>query len=61
MRSDSQWLREGAHHALHDMNKGRIAEILQPILVALEGPSPSLTVPFAARTALRNITKKSSP
>jgi HEAT repeat protein len=56
--SDSYWLREGIHHALHDMNTGKITEVLRPVLVALEGPEPSLEVPLAARAALDALTKK---
>jgi len=39
--SDSHWLREGIHHVLHDMNRGKITEVLRPVLVALEGPEPT--------------------
>ena len=46
--SDSYWLREGIHHVLHDMNTGRITEVLRPVLVALEGTAPTLEVPQAA-------------
>ncbi len=50
--SDSHWLREGIHHVLHDMNRGKLSKVLWPVLVALEGPEPSLEVPLAARAAL---------
>jgi HEAT repeat protein len=56
--SDSYWLREGIHHVLHDMNTGKITEVLRPVLVALEGPEPSLEVPLAARAALDALIKK---
>jgi HEAT repeat protein len=56
--SDSYWLREGIHHVLHDMNKGKIAQVLQPVLVALEGPEPSLEVPVAAKAALDTLITK---
>lgn len=56
--SDSQWLREGIHHVLHDMNKGKLSKVLRPVLVALEGPEPSLEVPLAAQAALEALTKK---
>ena len=59
--SDSYWLREGIHHVLHDMNTGKITEVLRPVLVALEGPEPSLEVPLASQAALDALTKKSSP
>jgi HEAT repeat protein len=56
--SDSYWLRKGIHHVLHDMNKGKLRKVLRPVLVALEGPEPSLEVPLAARAALDALTKK---
>jgi HEAT repeat protein len=56
--SDSYWLREGIHHVLHDMNTGKITEVLRPVLVALEGPAPSLEVPLAAQAALDALIKK---
>jgi HEAT repeat protein len=50
--SDSVWLRQGAHHVLHDLAKRDLKDVLQPVLAALEGIEPSLTVPLAARAAL---------
>ena len=55
--SDSQWLREGIHHVLHDMNKGDLSKVLRPVLLALEGSEPSLETPLAARAAV-NVLKK---
>ena len=43
---------------LHDMNTGKITEVLRPVLVALEGPEPSLEVPLAAQAALDALIKK---
>lgn len=48
----SLWLREGAHHALHDMNRDDWDSILRPVMKALDDVEPSLAVPFAARKAL---------
>ena len=56
--SDSYWLREGIHHVLHDMNKGKITKVVRPVLAALEGPEPSLEVPQAAQAALDALVKK---
>ena len=56
--SDSYWLREGIHHVLHDMNTGKITEVLRPVLVALEGTAPTLEVPQAAQVALYALVKK---
>jgi HEAT repeat protein len=51
--SDSVWLRQGAHHVLHDLAKGNLKDLLQPVVAALEDVEPSLEVPVAAGTALR--------
>jgi HEAT repeat protein len=56
--SDSYWLREGIHHVLHDINRGKIRKVLRPVLAALEGPEPSLEVPLAAQAALDALIKK---
>jgi HEAT repeat protein len=56
--SDSYWLREGSHHVMHDMNKGKLMEVLRPVLTALESNEPPLTVPLAARVALDTLIKK---
>ena len=57
--SDSYWLREGIHHVLHDINRGKIRKVLRSVLVALEGPEPSLEVPLAAQGSPRYLNKKS--
>jgi HEAT repeat protein len=56
-RSDSEWLREGAHHVLHDLVRGgsELRDVLQPVLAALEDIEPSLEVPVAAETALNKL------
>jgi len=58
--SDSYWLREGIHHVLHDINRGKNKKVLRPVLVALEGPEPYLEVPLAAQAALDALIKKFS-
>jgi HEAT repeat protein len=55
--SDSSWLREGAHHVLHDMDKGNLEEVLMPVLAAMEDVEPSLEVAPAAETALDRLTR----
>jgi len=57
-RSDSEWLREGAHHVFHDLVKGRpeLWDVLQPVLAALEDVEPSLEAPIAAEDALNKLT-----
>ncbi|MFH0957527.1 MAG: glucokinase, partial [Pseudomonadota bacterium] len=46
----------GAHHVFHNMTSGKIAEILEPVLTALEDSEPSLEVPLAADIALKALT-----
>ena len=58
--SDSLWLREGVHHVLHDLDNPGINEVLQPVLVALEGFEPSVDAPLAADIALKALTKASA-
>ncbi len=58
--SDSVWLREGAHHVLHDMDRGHLDEMLRPVLAALENIEPSLEVPLVAEVALNALTGKES-
>ena len=53
---DSLWLREGAHHVLHDLARGKLDEVLQPVLAALEDIEPSVEVSFAAEKALDALT-----
>ena len=55
--SDSLWLREGAHHVVHDLADGKITEVLRPVLTALEDIEPSVEAPLAANTALKALTK----
>jgi hypothetical protein len=50
-RSDSDWLRQGAHHVLHELARAGLEEV-RPVLAALEDIEPSIDVPPAARTAL---------
>lgn len=54
--SDLLWLREGAHHVLHDLSRGDLKEVLQPVLAALEDIQSSLEVPPAAEAALEALT-----
>jgi len=51
-RSDSPWMREGAHHVLHDIDNSGISEIILPILNALEGMEADLEAPIVAEAAL---------
>jgi HEAT repeat protein len=52
-RSESLWVREGAHHVLHELAFGAQEEVLSPVLAALEGPAPDEVVPVVAARALR--------
>jgi len=51
-RPGSPWLREGAHHVLHDLARlGRDGQVVS-VLEALGDVEPSVAVPGAARKAL---------
>jgi hypothetical protein len=54
---ESLWRQEGVHHVLHDVNKGDLSKILQPVIIALEGFEPSVEAPMAIETALEALTK----
>jgi HEAT repeat protein len=51
-RPKSTWLRQGAHHVLHDMDRGELDKVLRPVMGALEDVEPYVGVPVAARKAL---------
>jgi len=54
-QSDSVWIREGAHHVLHELAEGELREILCPVLAALEGPAPDTVAPVFAAEALEEL------
>ncbi len=54
--SDSERLREGAHHVLRVLVKDDSQGIIAPVLAALEDVEPVIQVPPAAQTALRALT-----
>lgn len=56
--SKSTWLRQGAHHVLHDMNRGDLDGVLRPVMSALEDVEPYVEVPVAARKALDMLAPK---
>jgi HEAT repeat protein len=56
--SPSIWLQEGAHHVLHEVDRGNWDAILKPVMEALEGFQPSVDAPLAARMALEAIAKR---
>ncbi len=57
-RPKSTWLREGAHHVLHDMERGELDKVLRPVMGALEDVEPYVEVPVAARKALDKLAPK---
>ena len=56
-RGDSEWLREGAHHVIHDLNKGALKKYLEPVHAALNDVKPRIEVPWAAKRALEELEK----
>jgi hypothetical protein len=58
-RSGSEWLREGAHHVLHDLaGKKGLGDLVSPVLAALENVEPALEAPLAARAALDTLAQE---
>jgi len=56
-QGDSVFLREGAHHVIHDLAKGGLRKYLALVLAALENVEPSMGVPQAAFHALEMLEK----
>jgi HEAT repeat protein len=54
-RSDSLWLRQGAHHVLRSLLTKAWGEPLRPVMAALEDIEPGLEVPLAALAALDTV------
>lgn len=57
-QGDSVFLREGAHHVIHDLAKGGLRKYLAPVLAALEGIEPTAEVPKTAFHALEMLEKE---
>ena len=54
---DSVFLRQGAHHIIHDLTKGELRKYLAPVLTALEGTEPTVGCAQAAFHALEMLEK----
>jgi HEAT repeat protein len=52
--SDSEWLREGAHHVCFYLRKDYSDELADNLLSALDTPEPELVVPVAAYEILKS-------
>jgi hypothetical protein len=51
-RSNSPWLRDAAHHVLHDIAVGELEDLLEPIVESLEGAEAALEAPLMAKAIL---------
>ena len=60
-RSDSTWLREGAHHVLRTLAQRGLYAQVAPVLTALEDIEPAVEVPPAARAALDALSQMPPP
>jgi len=56
--ADSTDLRDGAHHVLHSLRHGELADLAEPVLKSLEGLEPELVAPFSAEAALQSLTRR---
>ena len=59
-RPESVWLREGAHHVLHDLASSDLRAVLMPVLKALEDVDATVVVPLAAETCLEEMPRLKS-
>jgi HEAT repeat protein len=60
--SDDLWLREGAHHVIHNLAERDkyLHDLLRPVLVAIDDIEPAIQVPPAAQAALDTLAKATS-
>lgn len=56
-KADSGFLREGAHHVIHDLAKGALRKPLAPVLASLEDVEMTIEAPEAAFKALEMLEK----
>jgi hypothetical protein len=57
-RPQSVWLREGAHHILHDLSRTNLRKQVKALMDALEGVEPEIEVPPAAQNLLNSLRKR---
>jgi HEAT repeat protein len=57
-RSDSVWLRQGAHHILRTLATSGPHQEIEPVLQALTGPEPIVEVPPAAAAVLKKLEER---
>ena len=55
--ADLVFLREGAHHVLHELARGDLRAYLTPVLIALGSFEPAVEVPAAALHAIETMEK----
>jgi HEAT repeat protein len=62
-RPESAWLRQSAHHVLHDLaNKDlEVKDLVAPVIAALEGIEPEIGVVDPAYAALKKLKRSISP
>ena len=53
--SGSNWFREGAHHVLRELSKGDLRDVVQPVILALEGMAPDVAVLAPAHEVLTRL------
>ena len=60
--SDVLWLREGAHHVIHNLAERdeNLHDLLRPVLVAIDDIEPAIEIPPVAQAALNTLTKATS-
>jgi HEAT repeat protein len=53
----SIWLRRGAHHVLHDIDRGEFDNILKTVMSELDNSGPSVEILYIAQKALDDMKK----
>jgi HEAT repeat protein len=53
----SIWLRQGAHHVLHDIERGKFDTILKPVMSALDTSAASIEILYTAKKVLDTLQK----
>lgn len=54
----SVFLRQGAHHVLHDINRGKFDDVIKPVMSALDNTAPSIEILQVAKNALDALRKR---
>ena len=57
----AEYLKEGVHHYLHEINNEKLNTVILPVIKALESPEMVLEVPLSAKNALNFLARQTIP